>query len=509
MKRIIPAVFVIVAALLAYFALSQKALQPKQELSRAKVVTPVVNSGEEDKLQDRHDYEDSAQTSFIRLSHNETLLNVVGMDIDADGYDDQINIVKTSTSPYVQLIFALYNPEKSEYERAARIETNITQSRTFVCTSLDVIGNHTNAILYQGSAENGHQVLKIYTCKKTRKGNFELELIGDFDTDGTAFIQQTDRDESYSLSQAKGESFPVWVYSSDPNSAGTDQIQTEYVYSEKEKKYLASRIIRVTGSRLAAKELERIQDGTVETFSKFLDGLWYKVDNSAGGIRYVFFDNTAGEVVFEYQDSEEVYLWNNRRIRRNGMYFSSVNQSIENLQRRCDISLLGIDEIRLRIQDDVRMIISESNLWDGNYKKMSMSSVTAKAEKVKNSEIFEDLRKGPAWTGSDGSYIVFSKNTFTRQNGSESEFGQYNLFTISKNQLIQFRPTAENPYFSGAYSIAYEHRSNSSDGKSSDDQTLDKNTILLQPVIVNPDGFYATESRPIVLKRTALKKADN
>ena len=127
----------------------------------------------------------------------------------------------------------------------------------------------------------------------------------------------------------------------------------------------------MTGSRIAARELARIQDGTVETFADFLDGLWYKTSSAQSGIRYLFFDHAQKEVIFLYDDTEEVYAWEDSNLRRSGIYITTTNKSITNMQRRCDISLAGIDEVRIHIIDDVRMIIKENNLWDGSYRKMT------------------------------------------------------------------------------------------------------------------------------------------
>ena len=54
------------------------------------------------------------------------------------------------------------------------------------------------------------------------------------------------------------------------------QIQTEYDWNAGLGKYAQVRQIKVTGRNLAAKELAKIQDGTVKTFANYLDGLWYQ-----------------------------------------------------------------------------------------------------------------------------------------------------------------------------------------------------------------------------------------
>ena len=375
MKRLIPVIFLLVAAFLALLFFSRNLFVKDNSISRARVVIPVVGSHD---ASGKHDeYSDSLlQTPFIQLSSGETLVGTLEMDIDGDGYDDQVNMVKTAASPYIVLIVALYDSKTGSYTRSNYIATQITQMKTFACTSIDVIGNHKNSLVYQGVTDSGNVVLKIFMGRRNSDGDFLLDEIGDFEADGTIFIQQTPRSESYELSQTKGESFPVWVYTSEQKNAGSsspqlDQIQTMYEWSEEKASYVVSKTIRVAGNRVVAKELARIQDGTVATFGRFLDGLWYKTDNVGKSIRFISFDYQNSEIIFEYEDSEEVYSWLNSNLRRNGIYFSAVNKSIENLQRRFDISLISTDEIRIKLQDDVRMLINESTQWDGNYKKFT------------------------------------------------------------------------------------------------------------------------------------------
>ena len=511
MKKLIPVVFIVIAAFLAFLLIAKNLFIKDNSYSRAKVVKPVVDSAQTEDSSEENVYEDYEQTSFIELANDETLLSVVTMDIDGDGYDDQINIVKTSKSPFLALIVGLYNPSTATYVRATWIATNISQSRTFACTALDVIGNHKNSLVYQGVTDSGNSVLCIFNGSRNKKGEFVLTKIGDFEADGTVFIQQSERNEAYELSQTRAESFPVWVYAADSeDSTKLDQIQTMYDWNEKEGVYTQVRQVRVAGNRIAAKELARIQDGTVETFSNFLDGLWYKTENLTGNLRYLFFDSVSQEIIFYYQDSEEVYSWANANLRRNGMYFTSINKSIENLQRRFDISLVNVDEIRIRIQDDVRMIISESTLWDGNYKKVT-SKLSAKTAEPEGEKAIESLIKGPAWLASDGSYFVFTKDGYAMENENHTDKGRFMLNTVSETKLMQFRSDTNVKFFNGYYSAAFAKITKTQTdrrGRVKEFTVDDTDTIILQPVIVSPDGFFASEADPLTLKRTELKKTE-
>ncbi|MBR1616229.1 MAG: pallilysin-related adhesin, partial [Treponema sp.] len=439
MKKVIPLVFVLVAVVLAFFVFSKNLFSEGAAVSHSKVVVPT--SG--DSKSDVELSESAAGTSFISLLNEETLISTVESDIDDDGFEDQVNIIKSASVPALQIVVALFSSASSKYERSYTIQTEISQVRTFVCAALDVVGNHKNALVYQGIADDGKSVMKIYSAVKGSGSDseFKMDLIGDFSAEGTIFIQQNPRSEGYEMSQSSGESFPVWVYTSEShstsNSTRLDQIQTMYDWSPSEKKYVESKSIHVAGSSIAAKELAKIQDGTVSSFSKFLDGLWYKNDNSKER-RYIFFDYQNEEIVFYYQDSEEVYSWLKSNLRRNGIYFSSVNKSIENLLRKFDISLVSLDEIRVLIHDDVRMLIGEENLWDGAYKKV-VTTKKSEPNRERVSEYVEKLVKEEKWASADGSVIDFGNGTYSIEKDGVSDKGRYTQIDIFGKTFIQFR----------------------------------------------------------------------
>ena len=498
MKRLIPVIFVLAGAALALLFFSRNLFVVDKSISRAKVVVPIVGNPESE--QKSSDYSDGLEhTSFIQLSNGETLVGTLEMDIDGDGADDQINMVKTTSSPYIVLIVGLYDSKTGTYTRSNYLATQITQMKTFACTSMDVIGNHKNSLVYQGVTDSGNVVLKIFEGTRNKNGEFVLKPIGDFEADGTIFIQQTPRPESYELSQSRGASFPVWVYTSDTKNLGSDstqldQIQTMYEWNEDTHSYVATRTLRVSGNRVAAKELARIQDGTVATFGKFLEGLWYKTENTGSNIRYISFDYANSEIIFEYEDSEEVYSWLKSTLRRNGIYFSAVNKSIENLQRRFDISLVSTDEIKIKLQDDVRMLINESTQWDGNYKKFTARE-PERAVATPQAECIARLIEQENWEANDHTILKFSETNYVATGKTSYDSGRFTTNEITGSTLIQFRSAHELPFFKENYLPSFQSEK-------------DRDTILLNPVVISPEGFYKEQNAPLVLKKYTPPKED-
>ena len=85
-----------------------------EEKNNVSVIIPQANSTEMQSTNENYNYEDDVgMISLIPLQSDETLLSVVSMDFDNDGFDDQVNAIRTSASPYISLLVGLYNPSKA------------------------------------------------------------------------------------------------------------------------------------------------------------------------------------------------------------------------------------------------------------------------------------------------------------------------------------------------------------------------------------------------------------
>ena len=410
------------------------------------------------------------------------------------------------------MVAALIDSESGFYERLEPIETQFTRTRTFSYMGIDVTGEHKNALVYQGVADDGNYVMKIYLCVEDH-GRSELRNIGDFSCDGTVFIQQTERSESYALAMSKGESFSVWVYKSDVQKEGEttaqNQIQQEYKWNPGSQKYELAREINVTAGRLAATELSRIQDGTVETFAAFLDGLWYKTSNTDGNIRYMYFNYGDNEIIQLYKDTQEVYAWEDSKLRHNGIYLTAVNADIMNLHRRFDIALVNTDEIKITLRDDINLIISENTQWDGNYKKMSLQNTFGESSAADNKNIYlKELQNGDVWKTADSAVALsFGEFTYTLLNGGLTENGVYSIEKIGAYNVIQFRSDMEASVLAEAYSMEFGTKviTETIKKKTVEKVVTDYDTITFTPVKLTSTDCFAIEGRSYILSRSVVE----
>lgn len=454
MRRIIPAFFVIVAMGLLVIFLVKKTSESAQKIGEQDLSV----SGDSQikgfsSAENPSGTEGGAIVSFMPLGDNETLLGSSGIDLNGDNYDDEILVVRKSGSPFLHLIVGLYNPNTMLYDRIAELRTEITQLRSLSYNGMDVTGDHRIALVYQGQTDDGQTVLQMFFCRRDGVVN-----IGSFKSDETIFIQQYNRSETYNLSQSSGRSFPVWVYASDTRAGvgNLSQVQTEYDWNESAGRYVQIQQIFVTGKNVAAAELAKIQDGTVETFAKYLNGLWYMTDSTEKKIRYIFFDYDSREVIFLVDDAQEIFSWHNSNLYRNGIYISTVNVSLENLRRMLDIGLTDLNEIRVRVHEDVRMMISVDALWNGQYKKMNMRRNFDSSEDVPQelNAIREKLEQVPHWIASNGISVTFKNGGYKIEGDGRDEEGVYFLTMMNSAYVMQFNSRAKNRYFDETYTIS-------------------------------------------------------
>ena len=514
-SRTVPVLFVLAAALIAgVFFFSKKVLIKEDKSStRARIVTPksAVAANSENETTPSS-IESEKYETFVPLYTGETLISTLTIDINNDGYDDEVLIVRKSNSPNLWIVAALIDSESGLYDRLDPIQTEFTRTRTFSYMGMDVTGEHKNALIYQGLADDGNYIMKIFLCAEQR-GISYLKTIGDFSCDGTVFIQQTERSESYALAMSKGESFSVWVYKSDvQNADGSDktkiaqnQIQQEYKWNPSSQEYELAREINVTAGRLAATELSRIQDGTVETFAAFLDGLWYKTSNTDGNIRYMYFNFPDNEIIQLYKDIQEVYEWEDSKLRHNGIYLTAVNADIMNLHRRFDIALVNTDEIKITLRDDINLIINENTQWDGNYKKMSLQDTFGDFAATEEKNIYrKELTKGDAWSTADTTITLnFANYTYTLLNGGLTETGIYSIEKIGSYNVIQFRADTEGSILSETYSMEFGTKviTETVKKKTVEKVVTDYDTITFTPVKLTSTDCFATEGRSYILSR--------
>ena len=87
-----------------------------------------------------------------------------------------------------------------------------------------------------------------------------------------------------------------------------------------------------------------------------------------------------------------------------------INEIFEGKKKSAEkIHKSNVDEINIRIRDDVRMLISETNLWDGPYKKLSPGTSVGKTSSEKKTDFIKILEENVTWKMADDTTVAFSK----------------------------------------------------------------------------------------------------
>lgn len=486
---VLAAFLLLVIALAGMLVYQNYFAKDSRPIVRARTVVPssgaVVSSEYEENIATT---EVAEYTSFIPLSPTETLLSSITFDFDGDNLDDQIIAIRKSDSPYVFLIVAIYIQNTNSYVRNTEIQTGISKVRSFTYAGMDITGTHRATLVFQGIRDDNMTVMELYNCVGGGE-NARTELIGKFESDGSIFIQESERSASYELLQSGGSSFPVWVYSSDINreTGLQGQLQTEYKWNASSRRYVWNSERHIERTDLAAEERARILDGNIETFTNFLNGLWYRIANEGGELRYLYFDYEAREIIFFYGQAQEVYNWADSNLNRNGMYLTSFNSKISNMQRRFDIVLSSGNTVEMRISDDVRSLVREASSWDGEYRKISMSSSLDLHKPSDDVETFKNKIENNSWLMDETYDIKFAEYRYTLTSANTFDSGAYTIYKLGDDIVLQFRSVifpsgSSTKILSDAYRVHYED-----------------NDIVLMPIALVANGMKDLESPTVRL----------
>ncbi|MBQ1833525.1 MAG: pallilysin-related adhesin [Treponema sp.] len=478
-KRLVFALFIIAVAVIAIIFLRQKYYQaPEEKITASRIVIPQADkaSSDEDEA-----YLSSGKISMVPLNPDETLIATLDMDFDGDRQDDQVSAVKVSDNPFISLIVGLFSPQKGEYERVATISTPIRQISSFSYTGMDLTGDHRNALVYQGTADTGKSVLQAFFITKS-EGTVSVTQIANLEGDGNIFIDQVERSDSYIMADSNDPSYSIWAYSTDKEKNA--DIETRFDWNEEAQQYVQT---LQNETPLASGNSRGMQiNGTTDSYFDRLDGLWYKIDGSKGGMHYIYVDKEQKQFLFLEDGKYELYEFIRSTPRNNGIYITARNDEITNFQRQIDISFNGADQFKLKIVDYL-FIVSDGGAWNGEYKKMTDVTAYMKAQEntVYRYTSFIEKLESEKWTTADGILLTFEKGTYTAESDAHNDTGSYAALDQDGKSYIQFRSSTETPLFQKNYLM------------SRPDKT--KDDILMQPYILTPDQSYPMETHVIIL----------
>ena len=379
--------------------------------------------------------------SAITLLSDEVLVDEVQADVNGDNKEDKIIAAKKLSDQFIYLFIFLQENEAQTFTRAAEIKTEATHTKTLSIYTLTVQEYQYPIIVYSGMNADNMQVFGMYTAEIDKDTVIRMHSLAGIQADGQ-IILKNDRDNSIS-------GYMIAAYYSDRDAPNTlNQIEKQYTWNEKKKLFEQTREIKIPGKKIESQFLKKFQTGDSNSFQAFLEGLWYQPSAKRDQNRSIFFNRSENEIIFSVNNIQELFTIDSITPRRFGIYFSTKNASISSIHRRIDIELIGIDEVRIRVIDDIaRLKIGVASNWDGAYRKINNS-----VREAQNNAAFDNIKgllfaDGKTWTNTEGYSLSFSDNTYRLLQDTVQQSGWYTILQIKDNTVLQLKDTENNERF--------------------------------------------------------------
>ncbi|UTC64851.1 pallilysin-related adhesin [Treponema sp. OMZ 788] len=413
----------------------------EEEKIVTQTIIPIVSSQIDN--QDKKNENDSPNTDtkiFLELLNDEAFVDAISDDLNEDGVEDQIIAVKKLLDPFLYLLISIQNPITQKWDRVEEIRTTITQPKSLTFYIMNLTEDP-KSLIYSGMTSDNRQVLSIQTITKNNNGSVQLAQIADLHADMQIQIKEIETQEETVSSLS---SYRVYTYNSDPSAPNTlNQIETEYTWNAKTKKYEEGLQKTIPGEKIEVQLLRKLQSGNMESFIDFLSGLWFQEEGNKETGRSVYFDKNDSHIIFNLDNVEEIYEIKTTLPRRYGLFFTTNNKSIPNIIRRVEIEIKGLDEIQVRVIEDVlRIKFGTASLWNGNYKKNTNLLLNNTAQRENNAEkTKKNLSKSSnQWKSINNTFLELSGNLYMFTRSEDIEKGYFNLLEINDKIIIQMKP---------------------------------------------------------------------
>jgi hypothetical protein len=374
MKRFVQAIFLLASALALGFALyfiiegrsgATEAARPVATRQVQPESRSVSSQGGAVSI------ESQPSVTHIPALPNEVILSVSSFNIDQDQSEEQILTVRKTdkTDGKLFIVVADYNEQKKIWIRSWEAETLATKLTTFSIQAKDLVGDRNPCIVCTGMNESGEQTIAIFRRASLQSSYAQVLAL----TADSIQIGESERPEAYQLGQASGESWSIYVYTSDKESNNIlDQIKDRYAWDGHKAQYLKMGSERIPGAQVERATISKILTGSEKDFESFLQGIWYESGKSPSdtSARLILFDRDSGAISFYRSKSQEVFRWTESHSTRYGLYVRSQNESVDDLVRLMDIELTGSDLVAIRVSEDSQLKMDPDDQWDGTYRKL-------------------------------------------------------------------------------------------------------------------------------------------
>lgn len=374
----------------------------------------------------------------IQLNPDETFITSVSSDLNEDSFLDEIIAIKKSLNPSIYLVLATQGPKKEVYKKVVEIKTNVLLPSSL---SIDVIQLQKSlpAIVCSGIGLNREQTLSIYLIKEDKNNDITYENIAS--VFGDVQVQLQDRRTS-TIGTLDDYYIETYNFSTKKENA-LSQIRTEYRWSARARQFIKTNEETLEEKTLTNVMLNDLKVGDIEAYKQYLSGLWYMPKTVGENVRYLYYNKSENNFIFHIGEIEEIYVIQNMFTRRYGFSIVAVNSSISTIKRHIEIDIKNIEEIRLRVSEDVASlkINTESN-WNGLYrKKQNTFAQTSEEELPSHTELKTILSESNITWVSEDEIFKTSGSTYSFTQKDKEEKGSFNFIVIDGYNILQTKST--------------------------------------------------------------------
>lgn len=432
----IVAVFVIIGILMY-----QRIIRERHQVipQSAQTIIPVASQSQQQTSSSEYVQENTQ--SVITLLSDEILIDDVPVDINGDNKEDKIVAAKKLSDQFIYLLIFLQDNTAQTFTRIAELKTEATHAKTFSVYTLTVQEYQYPIIVYNGMNADNMQVFGMYAPETDEDTITQINSLAGIQAD-SQIILKNDRDDSIS-------DYTISAYYSDSDAPNTlNQIEKQYTWNAVKKIFEQTREVKIPGKRIESQFLKKFQAGDSNAFQEFLEGLWYQPAAKQGQNRSIFFNRAENEIIFSVNNMQELFTIDSVIPRRFGIYFSTKNASISSIHRRIDIELLGIDEVHIRVIDDIaRLKIGVASNWDGTYRKINNT-----VREAQNDTAYDDTRQlltadGKTWINAEGDSLYFGDNSYRLSQDTAQSSGWYTILHIKDTAVLQLKDTENRERF--------------------------------------------------------------
>jgi hypothetical protein len=392
----------------------------KQAGSNPQKVIPIIEEGQFQTRQDIssniNNFYSEKQNIEILLSPKDSLIQVLSKNLDVDSQEEQIIIVKEkddALSP-IRIILADYDNVRGHYIQAWEGKTRAVNINTYTVNFEDVVGDQQLQIIFRGTNSEGNLTLDIFRRMPSSGLEINYYPICSLVSDGTIDIMETERDSSYVEGYSFGESFPIVIYRTDPESDNRNQIIKEtYFFYRSVGRYTMEASVRLSSEKVEESQLNTIiSSNKADSFEEHLKGFWYKTnsDEEKKNTVVLFFDLDKREIVFCSGEAQEIYRWKGSKHFYKNLIIFTENELLQSVNPQFTVTLTTLDQINLTISEPFK---SEHEQWGGKFfkvKKDMEDSIFPQAKRITEPLALE---LGGLFKSNDGFTLLFQKPYFT------------------------------------------------------------------------------------------------